>query len=507
MRPVNYAFYLAGLLSPLPAFAQASGPPPVGPSSDVLDPFTILAPPLNGPRLGEGDDDWTMRYTGYLAGAQHGSLGYKWDANTGHVTHPFHIPALIPDNLYGTWTSTGVQPSSWAHFSLMLGTSLIETGMTAGAWTHAPQSQAPGQSQWAEGVMAFTPWVTVRTNDLYGSKIRADMTIGGAGGGYGQAGKYDSGPYGTTAVGNVGAFGVRAAVEKDFGDITLRLEYGLGANGYPGNATLATSVVNHGHIITRYQNDKIRTGVHYYSVVAQDDRVITGKEPDGSIKAFGADLRLGNLPFGDFFIGGGHVILDHVMHIGGGFSTVNVGDGQGFMNNFLGTDTTIKDAGTGTLTNLMAQYEFSSGALERYPGAFWGDGPDLHIRVFGVGTKVRSVDPLWNKKLKIKGGADAVYSFSPYMAVGLRYDRVMPDMDDQVQNFNIITPSILLRSGYNAHEKITINYSRYIYGKKADGSIPGPQMPNPTILQANQTGDPMHLYDENVFGIMGSMWF
>jgi hypothetical protein len=511
MRPVKFAFFIAGLLAPLPALAQldqpddgtqSSGP---GAYSDVpVGPFNMLPPPVNGPRLGEGDVDWTMNYSGFLRGGYHASFGARTDSN-GNTFDAYHIPGTLPDNIWNTWLLTNAQPTSWGSFSLTLGTNTISTGMYFGAWAHAPQPASPSMTQWAEGTMAFGPWVTLRSNSLFGSKFRGEISLGNAGRSYGQAGKYDLGPYGTTAVGGVWAYGELVALEKDFGDYTLRLEDSLGAN--PGdNNLVATTVVHHAHLIAKYK-ETVRAGLHYFAISAKDERYTTRGEPDGGITALGADLRLNNTLIGDFFLGGGFVKLDHSRHVGPAFVVSNVAGGQAFMDNFLGADVSLPNYGTGSLANLMIQYDFSLAALKQYPTPFWGDAADLRISVFGLGTKVRSTDPDWDNVLKVKVGADMLYAFLPWLGFAVRYDRVMPNVDSPEQTFQVISPRVVLRTSFGSHEQIMLQYSHYFYGTDADGRVTGPRLPSAFPMAPSAVGRPNQPYDADVVGIAAQMWY
>ncbi len=521
MRLVKIAPFLAGLLAPWPAFAQPdagddseSSESGVGAYSDVpVGPFQMVPPPVNGPRLGEGDGDWTLRYGGFLRGGYHGSFGQRTDAN-GNSFNAVHIPGTLPDNVWNTWLVTNAQPTSWGSFSLTLGTNTISTGMYFGAWAHAPQAASPGMTTWAEGTMAFGPWVTLRSNSLFGSKFRGEVSIGNAGRSYGQAGKYDLGPYGTTAVGGVWSYGELMALERDFGDYTLRLEHSIGAN--PGdNNLVSTTVVHHAHLIGTYK-DTVRTGLHYFGVYAKDERNTTRSEPDGTISAVGADLRLNNTLIGDFFIGGGHVRLDHARHVGPAFVVANVAGGQAFMDNFLGADTTltrktpegvIQNYGTGALTNVMVQYDFSLAAFKQYPTPFWGDAADLRISLFGLGTKVRSTDPDWDNVLKVKAGVDVLYAFLPWLGFACRYDYVMANVDKPEQTFQVISPRMVFRTSFGSHEQIMLQYSHYTYASDSQGQVLGPRMPSAGLMSPSAVGQPDKPYDANVVGIAAQMWY
>ena len=138
----------------------------------------------------------------------------------------------------------------------------------------------------------------------------------------------------------------------------------------------------------------------------QDERVAPS-DPDGSIKIVGADMRFNGGIFGELFVGGSYVKLNHAQHVDGSIQTVHVSGGQSFMDNFLGTDTTPEtgnDHATGSLRNFNVQYDYSFGALARYPENFWATAPTSRSP-FGMYTQVGSFDPLWDHVKKLKFGA------------------------------------------------------------------------------------------------------
>jgi len=221
-------------------------------------------------------------------------------------------------------------------------------------------------------------------------------------------------------------------------------------------------------------------------------------------------------------VGGSYVKLTHAQHVDGSIQTVHVSGGQSFMDNYLGTDTTKEtgnDHATGSLRNLNIQYDYSFGQLARYPENFWGDGPDFKITLFGIYTQVGSFDPLWDHVKKLKFGAQVLYSPLSWLAVGLRGDRVIPNMDtdpnvlpsddDRVrsvgQNFSIISPRVEMKSSFTAHEKVTLQYSHYFYSTNANGDPGIPMTPKPDLMQTS--GLPSRPFDSNVFFLQGSMWF
>jgi hypothetical protein len=68
--------------------------------------------------------------------------------------------------------------------------------------------------------------------------------------------------------------------------------------------------------------------------------------------------------------------------------------------------------------------------------------------------------------VKVKFGADAEYFLWDFLSLGLRADHVRPHSKIPEQVFSIVSPRISLRSQLVTHEKITLQYSRYLYAQR-----------------------------------------
>jgi hypothetical protein len=431
------------------------------------------------------------------------------------VSTPIHgLNLNVPDNTYNTWTLTNTQPGTWANATFGIGTSHVYGTIYFGAWNHSKGQQVESQSKYAQGSLSFYPALNVKVDDVLGTKVRLHLAVGGVGGRYGTAGKYDSGPYGTPIVGAVFGVGEQLGLERDFGDFTLRLEEGFGGNDHPTSDVRGSTFFAHTHLMGSYK-DAIKGGIHYMTSFTQDDRGTKGLDPDGSISLVGADVRFNGGIYGELFLGGSYVKMKHAAHVDGSIQVAHIAGGQGMMDNFLGTDRTRNDFGTGSLKNFLVQYDYSFGTLARYPENFWGDGPDLKVTLFGLFTQVGSADADWDNIKKLKFGADVSYFPISWFGVGLRGDRVIPSLEtdenskdgaakEPGQNFSVLSPRLIFHSSFVSHETVGIQYSRYFY--PSDGARGLPQIPKETLLPKNTTNIE-HPLDTDVFSIKATMWF
>jgi hypothetical protein len=153
-------------------------------------------------------------------------------------------------------------------------------------------------------------------------------------------------------------------------------------------------------------------------------------------------------------------------------------------------------AGTGTLTTLAAQYDVSLQSILRYPDVFAGDSSDLVVSLFGMQTRVTSNDAAYNGVTKRKFGGEAGYSLLSWLAASLRVDRVMPDNNDSKQSFSIVSPRLIFRSKWQAHDQVVLQYSRFVYGDNVIVRSGYPAVPDPTIAP-----------DRNVLSLSATMWW
>jgi hypothetical protein len=196
------------------------------------------------------------------------------------------------------------------------------------------------------------------------------------------------------------------------------------------------------------------------------------------------------------------VNADQARSVGRIVEVLNTRGGLGLMQNYLGMDS----GGTGTLVTLAAQYDLSLARLLRYPEPFYGDGPDIFISLFGMATQVTSEEARRDDVTKLKFGAEGTYSLLPWLAAGIRYDRVDPNpyneaflapgVQPNYYSFAVISPRVILRSGWQARDQVVIQYSRWLNGD----------------LTTVRTGYPprddvLTIPDEHVVSLSASMWW
>ena len=286
-------------------------------------------------------------------------------------------------------------------------------------------------------------------------------------------GEYDEGRYGTPLVARLNGAGENVIAK--FGltqDVTLIAEQGIlgqtnkaagditpdGWNDFADSNTGA-SFVHHEHLGLGYKG-LVTVGGHYITAWSQDDRGTGTLAPDAKVVILGADLRLTLGHFGHLY--GAYFVTDaeESRTLSRVVEVLNTRGGPGLMEHYLGD----AGRGTGKLSTWGAQYDLSIGKLISYPLEFSGDGPDIFVSLFGMGTSVESEDPDADGISKLKYGVEATYSLLSWFAASARYDRVTPNADEDRYSFAVVSPRLIFRTDWNSTDQIVLGYSRWLNG-------------------------------------------
>jgi hypothetical protein len=302
---------------------------------------------------------------------------------------------------------------------------------------------------------------------------------------------------------------------------------------WSGPVPQGSTYLHHAHILARYQKTW-NFGLHYIYTWTNDDNwdPVNSRLPSvsdavprvdgpiqGSIAVLGAEARFTGGEFGDGYVSFTHLDGRNVNALADSLELLHFNGGPSLKQNYFGR-TYTRHTGiyngpeneTGTINNVSLQYSFSFGAFARAPEDWWGNGPDLVVTGFGMFTMVDSKappvalgavsgssavgDPLrattWNMSTKkLKFGFDAISTPLSWLGYGVRFDRVMPDMDNAYSrtkfdiigpdamtltlvnpggsdtNFSVLTGRLVMRTEFVTHETITLQYARYFLGRQA----------------------------------------
>jgi hypothetical protein len=317
-------------------------------------------------------------------------------------------------------------------------------------------------------------------------------------------GEYDEGKYGTPAIGRVNGVGEGIVAKLAVGNAVFALEEGFegqfdkfpndvlpaGWNGF-GDPNAGSSFVGHVHAGFSYLST-LTVGLHYLYSWEQDDRAAQGTTPDGKLSIAAADLRLTTGNIGHVYLAASRTKATFVGSLSNVLEVMNTGGGLGLINNYLGP----ASGGNGTLTTIAGQWDVSLKSIARYPEVFVGDSRDVVLSLFAMQTHVTSPDPAFSNANKVKVGGEGGVSLFKYLAASFRFDRVMPNGSDASQAFSIVSPRLIFRSKWQAHDQVVLQYSHFFYGDGVVVRSGYPAVPDPTIHP-----------DRDMLSLSASMWW
>jgi hypothetical protein len=541
----------------------------------------------------EDESAWKFGFSGYLRAPMRLGIGKRLatDPNNsppveGASETTLHEPNL-PDDQYLSFQSSPHNKRSWAEMFFSYGNALATgtVGVMAYNLTEASFNDVDAQVGISQAYVTLTP-------DLGYENMRLWWKAGAIVDKYGMSGRYDAGEYDMYMFGRTHVMGETIHLDYDLTDAwTLYVEHGLGTKRPDPNQynNARFTMLHHAHVGVKQDRD-LEFGAHYMSSwsqeeyrpsAAQDASGARNNLPDGSLWVVGAEARAELGAFGYIYGAFSHVNAESAITVSRAIEVLHASGGGeynlGIVGNYLDSPgcelvpTAPEDMvtaptpapqnwvapnpngcsdGTGTINALHAQYEFSlTNYLDQSSGGqrFWGRGTDLKVALYGMLAMVDSeaiqtadADGPLNtlntrsdnyKVTKMKFGADVLVQVLPWLSPAVRFDRIMPNDKIPEQSFAILSPRLEFKSQWITHERITLQYSRYLYDERecldengqpaSTASIDGyrcvqpPSAPVPydgwgstpgdQDAGTRATGSPRP--DENVIKIEATMWW
>jgi hypothetical protein len=416
---------------------------------------------------------------------------------------------------FADFEATQAVPGPWVQMNFSYGNPYV-----AGTVIFAGFNQQAGASyNYPSSQLGINDaFLTLRAPDMPGFRLKA--IAGAFQDRYGAMAQYSDGNYGHSIIAYTRGTGATVVGDVDlFGDLVGLFEVGfkgsldkapLGieptdATGY-GDVQDGAGYVGHVHLGVALGEMDISG--HYLHAFTKDDRLpdvqirpgepIAGEEPNGHISTYGLTMRAIGLPYGHFFVGGGHTVAKNARSVPRVINILNAGGGRGLMEEYLG----MRSEGNGNVTHVGLQYDASLQQWLRYPTFFRSDSWDIRGSFFATYVHVNSQQestnlPGFTAKFddvnKFKVGTEILYNVASWFGVSTRYDFVGPDLSDGERSFHIISPRLIFRTGFLAHEQINIRYTRWIYGDR-------------TIIQTVAPNDPQGL-DEHMLALQANMYW
>jgi hypothetical protein len=417
-----------------------------------------------------------------------------------------HSPPIIVDGSYTNWTYTGDNGGPWTELKLSWGNAKVFGNVSIASYNLTDA----GYKDLVAQLGIDMAWVTINQPDFFGDRGGFLLNVGGFGAGYGSAGRYDAGAYGTYVFGRTHTTGYAISAFYDITDeITLQGEQGFGARldvtpfdpaapmaqwlPYPGPFEQFPTMLHHAHIGATYL-DHFRVALHYLTGWTQ--AATRAGEPDGRISSYGAEFKMIDTQFGHAFVGLGRINAKEAVRVAGVLEAIHSWEGWSLAENYFGA----ASKGNGNITTLGWEWTFSLATFLRYPESFWGQGPDLVFRTFGMYNRVDGDgDPTFSgATAKLKLGGSLTYTPLSWLGTSFRYDIVQPNMNDSRESFQVISPRLMFRTDFISHEEIVLMYNHYVLGSNVKPNYPYDErmMTNPAIRP-----------DENVVSLIATMWW
>jgi hypothetical protein len=422
-----------------------------------------------------------------------------------------HSPPHTADFSYTDWTYTNNMGGPWTELWFSYGDKTVSANVVLEAYDVTEASYKNLQAQ----LGIAQSFVTLNFPTLLGDRGGLSANVGAFVGRYGMAGRYDAGQYDTYLFGATHTAGETIALSYRLTDkLTLDVEHGVGAKldiptlvpglpdvpylPYPGDVQQGSTFLHHAHVSFTWDG-KLTLGLHDMIAFTKDSEL--NDMPDGSIHTFGAELKLWESKFGGGYLGWAHLIAKNPLRVAGAIETIHSFEGWMLRDNYFAADEDSEATGNGHIDTVLFEYNFSLATLLWYPEEFWGQSNDLLFSVFAMYNHVGSDDPAFagvpddaRKKAgenKVKWGASVTYNFKPWLGFQARYDLVQPNLSDNTQSFQVLSPSIIFSSRFASNEQLILQYSHYLNGDNVHGNYPFDKL------------DP----DKDCFRIAAVMWW
>jgi hypothetical protein len=278
--------------------------------------------------------------------------------------------------------------------------------------------------------------------------------------------------YDTYLFGRTHQMGGQVRIEAGTGRWTFWLLQGMGAHLEALDQNEGLTILNYLHAGARWRKN-VEAGFYFLDSLSHDKRQL--KEiNDADMRVWGIDARLTLHRLGSqLYFGGSKIEATQATYLAPAIEVMHAYGGRGLTENYLGTQKS--DNGTGALWNFAWDYNFSLRTLLRADtrrGADLLGRSDVTLGFFGVVTYVQShqkdPDPQINRdgREMFKWGVEGGYSPLSWLAISLRYDRVILDVKDDASSFRVITPRLSLRTHWLADGEIFLQWSYYSYGQR-----------------------------------------
>ncbi len=458
----------------------------IGPEADMVGTVDLGVPRLK-------TKGWKYALHGFFVAPERLGIGPRNDLYPGNQ---WHSPARVPGLDRSDWNHIGLTPAPGGSLYLNIANpnvsaNVIITTDTLNDSSYDNLVKIGGVAQ---------AYATLKWADLFGSAGGIAWTIGAFSNRYGVAGpkQESTGYYGTYLFGRTHVAGEALTANVDLNEHwQLVVEHGFGAklevvpyvtyNHNPppplapylpvqGPVPQGSTFLHHAHA-SLLADDWLQISGHYlYSFTPDDLLASTGDEmgpggaairsKPGSMTVYGGEVHVDTAAV-NAYAGYSHITASGILPLGGGIEVLHGVDGLGFKENYFGPISQVVNyyqgnpdasrADSGKVDSVLFQGLVRLAPLLGKPRG----GPDVGLGIFGM---YNHIDAPSNKQDRLKFGADLTVMPLPFMAAGVRFDRVMPNAGDTSAAYSAISPRLIFHTNWLSREYIVVNYTRYIYG-------------------------------------------
>lgn len=446
------------LLSPLVVAALA----PAAAAETAGAPDTGGAGSTPGLGVSVGPLDFAMH--GYFRAPLRLGFRGRDSAKEGEAGYNVHTPWLVDDDYFRSgFAYTRIQESDWSELYFSAGNKHLRGEVALMGSLFSDWARPLLDRQWgiSQGSLSYF----FNTEGPRG-RFRLQVKGGAFWDRFGWLENYDTYMFGRTH-----QLGGQVRMEFERDRWTFTLLQGVGAHLEAIDANQGLTLLNYLHAGVRYRR-VVEAGFYFLDARTQDQRQL--KElSDASMQVYGLEARLHTVLLGRLNLFGSIIKASQAKFLAPAIEVLHAFGGTGLTENYFGTESSKN--GTGSLWSLAFEHDYSFRALLQKVApdsrARVRQG-DLRLRWFGLLTYTLSeqvsLDPLVNRDgvLAFKWGTEASWQALSWLALALRYDRVILDVQDDADSFRIVTPRIILTTRWLLGGQIFLQYSRYFYGER-----------------------------------------
>jgi len=509
--------YLPGYRA-VPSLGMSPWSPAIGAFPGGMTPgFAAPLPP----------NDWTFQFTGFMNITAQYSIGQRPNPAPGQSSTVFHSPPSTVDE-YQSFVGTSTQPGNWIQMNFRYGTRDVSANLTLSTWN---PSVPTSYYQLGSQNFVSNAFITYTVPEL--GRLRLRATLGYFFNNYGNLGQYTAGMYQMPYVGAARGVGELLGGELPLTPlVSLVFEDGImgNRNGHapagnvmanPNNSVdpvFPAAYVHHLHVgLVRKTEVTLRAQLHWMVNWARDERpqfnpdgtplsdnmftrgINEAHIPDGKISVYGIDASMTHPTWGMVAVGGSHIDAHDAWPLRG-LLTFG-GEGRDLTERWLGVDTN----GTGHVDAAGINWSLSLGRILASPRPFDSNAPDLVINT-GAVVGVSRTDSLcdaqatsptcFKDRWRHKYGVDALYAFLPYMAAGVRVDRVVPNSKDSQETFHVLAARLIFKTDWQSRESIMLLYAKWFNG-------PHTHPENSELF----SGLPIQRFDDQLIAVNVNVWW